>query len=220
MGKPVLLWEPCYSLGNKTIVWVVWKVRTNILLANLVCFDVQYFPWSAHLKILLIFVILMMFRSICIHSFFFKLILFIFFIFFYISFFLCVFFFASFFSYYYLSIFMHLMRQFSVKNACVSLFPCVSLYRWIQFPRSVLSVLSALPVVVHSFLRKRMFSFIFMKSHRFYIVCDWLKVSTNHNKLVLVVPVWQNHVSKCACESDLPVWMNFHQATLKCSKEC
>ena len=40
MGKPVLLWEPCYSLGNNTIVWVVWKVRTNILLAN-VCFEVQ-----------------------------------------------------------------------------------------------------------------------------------------------------------------------------------
>ena len=41
MGKPVLLWEPCYLLGNKTIVWVVWKVRTNILLADLVCFEVQ-----------------------------------------------------------------------------------------------------------------------------------------------------------------------------------
>ena len=120
-----------------------------------------------------------------------------------------------------LSVYFHAPdRQFSVKNACVSLFPCVSLYRWIHFPRSVLSVLSTLPVLVHSFLRKRMFSFIFMKSHRFYIVCDWLKVSTNHNKLVLVVPVWQNCVSKCACESDLPVWTNFHQATLKCSKEC
>ena len=40
-GKPVLLWEPCYSLGNKTIAWVVRKVRTEILLADLVCFEVQ-----------------------------------------------------------------------------------------------------------------------------------------------------------------------------------
>ena len=41
IGKPVLLWEPCYLLGNKTIVWVVWKVRTDILLADLVCFEVH-----------------------------------------------------------------------------------------------------------------------------------------------------------------------------------
>ena len=44
-------------------------------------------------------------------------------------------------------------------------FPCVLSYRWIHFPRAILSVLSTSPVVVHSFLRKRMFSFIFMKSH-------------------------------------------------------
>ena len=56
-------------------------------------------------------------------------------------------------------------RQFSVESACVPLFPCVSSYRWIHFPSCVLSVLSTSPVVVHSFLRKRMFSFIFMKSH-------------------------------------------------------
>ena len=42
MGKPVLLWEPCYSLGNKTIVWVVQKVRTDTLLADLVCFEVVF----------------------------------------------------------------------------------------------------------------------------------------------------------------------------------
>ena len=56
-------------------------------------------------------------------------------------------------------------RQFSVENACVSLFPCVSSYRWIHFPRSVLSVFSTSPVAAHSFLRKSMLSFIFMKSH-------------------------------------------------------
>ena len=44
-------------------------------------------------------------------------------------------------------------------------FLCVSSYRWIYFPSSDLSVLSTSPVVVHSFLRKRMFSFIFRKSH-------------------------------------------------------
>ena len=53
-------------------------------------------------------------------------------------------------------------RQFSVESACISLFPCVSSYSWIHFPSSVLSVLSTSSVVVHSFLRKRMFSFIFM----------------------------------------------------------
>ena len=41
MRKPVLLWEHFYLLGNKTIVWVVRKVRTDILLADLVCFEVQ-----------------------------------------------------------------------------------------------------------------------------------------------------------------------------------
>ena len=50
MGKPVLLWEPCYSLGEKTIVWVVRKIRTDILLADLVCFEVQCLPRSAHFK--------------------------------------------------------------------------------------------------------------------------------------------------------------------------
>ena len=39
-------------------------------------------------------------------------------------------------------------------------------YRWIHFPKSVLSALSTSPVVIYSFLRKRTFSFIFMKSHR------------------------------------------------------
>ena len=48
--KPVLLWEPCYSLGKKPIVWVVRKARTDILLADLVCFEVQCLPRSAHLK--------------------------------------------------------------------------------------------------------------------------------------------------------------------------
>ena len=86
-----------------------------------------------------------------------------FFIYFYIIF-LSVIFFAAFFFYYYL-VSCTWRRQFTVESACVSLFPCVSSYRWIHFPRSVLSVLSTSPVVVHSFLRKRMFSFIFMKSH-------------------------------------------------------
>ena len=56
-------------------------------------------------------------------------------------------------------------RRKFLSKALVSLFPCVSSYRWIHFPRSVLSVLSTSPVVVHLFPRKRMFSFIFMKSH-------------------------------------------------------
>ena len=39
-------------------------------------------------------------------------------------------------------------------------FPCVTSYRWIHFSSSVLSVLSTSPAVIHSFLKKRMFSFI------------------------------------------------------------
>ena len=60
-GKTVLLWEPCYSLSKKIekIVWVVRKARTDILLADLVCFEVQCLPRSAHLNIFPIFVILM-----------------------------------------------------------------------------------------------------------------------------------------------------------------
>ena len=41
MGKTCPVSEPCYLLGNKTIVWVVQKVRTDVLLADLVCFEVQ-----------------------------------------------------------------------------------------------------------------------------------------------------------------------------------
>ena len=54
--------KTCPSTGYKTIVWVVRKVRkvrTDILFAYLVCFEVQCLPRSAHLKILLTFVILM-----------------------------------------------------------------------------------------------------------------------------------------------------------------
>ena len=99
MGKLVLLWEPCYSLGNKTIVWVVRKVRTDILLADLVCFEVQCLPRSAHFKIFLIFVI---------------------------RFFLSVFFFASFFFYYYMSIFLHLTKTIFYRKR---LFHCFLVFR-------------------------------------------------------------------------------------------
>ena len=30
--------------------------------------------------------------------------------------------------------------------------------------------------------------------------------------------MWQNRVSKCACKSNVPVWTNFPQASIKCSK--
>ena len=44
---------------TKNIVRVVRKARTDILLADLVCFEVQCLPRAAHLKIFLLFVILM-----------------------------------------------------------------------------------------------------------------------------------------------------------------
>ena len=156
MGNPVLLWKLCYSLGQKKkkkIVWVVRKARTDILLAVLVCFEVQCLPWSAHLKIFQIFVILMAcFKSA--YAFLTKRL--------FTS--ASVFFFASFFFYYYL-FFLHLTKTIFCRKRLCFLFSLCSSYRWIHFPSSVLSVLSTSPVVVHSFLRKRMFSFIFMKSH-------------------------------------------------------
>ena len=113
-----------YSLGNKTIVWVVRKVRTDILLAELIYFEVQCLPRSAHFKIFLIFVILMAsFKSA--YTFLTKL------FFFYISVFLSVFFFASFFFYYYLSIFLHLTKTiFCRKRLCFIflVFRCIGEY--------------------------------------------------------------------------------------------
>ena len=130
MGKPVLLWEPCYSLGNKTIVWVVRKVRTDILFADLVCFEVQCLPRSAHLKILRNFDDVVL-NLRCIRRFkttSSKL--------FYISFFLSVFFFASFFLL--LSVFLHLTKIiFCRKRLCFLLFrrigECISLDLFHQF---------------------------------------------------------------------------------------
>ena len=70
------VWENLFYFGslairlakNKTkhIVWVVRKTRPDILLADLVCFEVQCLPRSAHLKIFLIFVILVTSFSICV----------------------------------------------------------------------------------------------------------------------------------------------------------
>ena len=42
MGKPVLLWEPCYSLGNKPIVWVVRKVRTDVCGFAQICWQILF----------------------------------------------------------------------------------------------------------------------------------------------------------------------------------
>ena len=157
MGKSVLLWELCYSLGKKAIVWVVLKARTDILLADLVCFEVQCLPRSAHLKIFLILAFWWRrFKSA--YPFF------IFFLFLHQLLLVCLL--LCFLLLLLLSVYFSCTwgRQFSVESACVSLFPCVTSYRWIHFPRSVVSVLSTSPVLVYSFLRKRMFSFIFMKS--------------------------------------------------------
>ena len=160
MGKPVLLWEPCYSLGKKPHRVGCTKSKDRILLADLVCFEVQCLQRSAHLKIFLIlafwsrrfksaypFLNYFIFTSAssCLSS---SLLPSSFVTF-------CLF-------------FLHLSKKiFYRKCLCflVSLFPCVTSYRWIHFPRSVVSVLSTSPVLVYSFLRKRMFSFIFMKSH-------------------------------------------------------
>ena len=54
--------------------------------------------------------------------------------------------------------------------------------RWTKFPQR-----SLFPRI--TYIRKRMFSFIFSKTGSCILDCDWLKVSTNHSKLVLVEPV-------------------------------
>ena len=133
-------------------VWVVRKVRTDILLANLVCFDVQCLPlknppnFRRFDDVVLLYVYILLFFSFlncfyitassCLPSFLLP------------SSFIIIYFLAP-------------DEDNFLSKALV--FPCFSSYRWIHFPKSVLSVLSTLPVVVHSFLRKRMFSFIFMK---------------------------------------------------------
>ena len=101
------------------------KIRTDILLADLVCFESQCLPRSAHLKIFLIFVILMTLFQICLY------ILFSLFFFFTSassclsssllpSSFIIIYFSCTW------------RRQFFVESACVSLLPCVSSYRWID----------------------------------------------------------------------------------------
>ena len=157
MGKPVLFWEPCYSLATNHSVGCMkskdWHTvgRSCLFWSSvfaMIC-PLKNPPNFCHFDDIIL--------NLCIHSLKNKM--------FYIRFFLSVFFFASFF-FYTISLFSCTWRRkFSVEGACVSLFPCVLSYRWIHFPRSVLSVLLLSPVVVHSFLRKRMFSFIFMKSH-------------------------------------------------------
>ena len=52
--------------------------------------------------------------------------------------FLSVFFFASFFFYCCLSIFLHLMKKFFCRKRLFFIFPRVSSYRWVHFPRYVL----------------------------------------------------------------------------------
>ena len=96
--------KTCPTLGallfawQKNIVWIVRKTRTDILLADLVCFEVRCLPQSAkfwHFDDVIL-------NPKIFHS----------------SFFLSVFFFASFFFYYYL-FFLQLMKTiFCWKHLC------------------------------------------------------------------------------------------------------
>ena len=153
MGKPVLLWEPCYSLGKKNSVGCT-KSKDRIPLADLVCFEVQCLLQkvqcllqSAHLKIFLILAFWwphfksaypFLTTTTNLHQLLVCLLLCFLLLLLLSVYFSCIW-----------------QRKFSVESACVSLFPCVTSYGWIHFPSSVLSVLSTSPVVVHSFLRNR-----------------------------------------------------------------
>ena len=146
------------------------KSKDQILLADLVCFEVQHLPRSAHLKIFIIFAFLWRFK----YAYPFlttttKM--------FYISFFLSVFFFASFFFYYYL-FFLHLTKTIFCRKRFVSLLPCVMSYRWIHFPSSVLSVLSTSSVVVHSFLGMCFFFFSYSGITRVIVLYTSLRFQT------------------------------------------
>ena len=151
MGKPVLLWEPCYSLGKKNHSVGCTKSKDRHTVGRSCLFWSSVFTTICPLKHLPNFRhfddVVLNLRIHSQHSFTSA---------------------SSFLSSSLLpSVYFSCTwrRQLSVESAGVSLFPCVSSYRWIHFPSFVLSVLSTSPVVVHSFLRKRMFSFIFMKSH-------------------------------------------------------
>ena len=66
----------------------------------------------------------------------------------------------------------------------------------------------------HIHQKKRMFSFISMRLRRVVMLYTSLRLIegiTNHNEFVLVEPVWQNRVSKRACEPNVPV-SNFPKA--------
>ena len=87
--------KTCSTLGallfawqKKHIVWVVRKVKIDILFADLVCFEVQCLPRSAHLKIFPV-ILTFWWRFKSAYSFLTKNV--------YISFLLSVFYFASFF---------------------------------------------------------------------------------------------------------------------------
>ena len=153
LGALLFAWkEKTNKQTNKNKKVGCTKSKDRILLADLVCFVVQCLPRSAHLNFFLIlafwwrrfksaypFLTTIFFLHqlplVCLLLCFLLLLL--------------------------LSIFVAPDADNFLSKALV--FPCVSSYRWIHFPSSVLSVLSTSPVVVHSFLRKRTFSFIFIK---------------------------------------------------------
>ena len=76
-------------------------------------------------------------------------------------------------------------RQFSVESVCVLLFPRISWYRWIHFPRTVLSVLSTSPVVVHPFLRRK------KKKNVFFHVHEIIRVVVLYTSLRLIAGVYK-----------------------------
>ena len=126
LGALLFAWQK--QNKNNNIVSVVRKVRAVILLADLVCCEVQCLPRSAHLKIFLIFVIWWRrFKSA--YTF-----LFVFCCWFFHQLLLAqaVFFFASFFFYYYLSIFLHLTKTVFCRKPYVSLCFVVSTGEYIS----------------------------------------------------------------------------------------
>ena len=114
MVKPALLWEPCYLLDKKPIMWVnCMKSKDRHTIGRSCLFWSSVFAMICLLKIFLICIYSFLTTTktnSCLSSSLLP------------SSFIIIYFSCTW------------RRQFSVESACVSLFPCVSLYRWITFP--------------------------------------------------------------------------------------
>ena len=97
-----------------------------------------------------------------------------------------------------LDVFLSLFRSLRVFSLCLDEVPPT----WSKFPR------------ITYIQKKNVFFHIHEINTDGRVAIGRRCLYTNHNQLVLANAMWQNRVSKRACESRVPVWKNFPQATL------